>query len=389
MKLNAAYVLLGTFAVLVIGAIIILSTRPADLGPMDTNLLAKNPMPVIRDQSIIPDMKSNLPVLAEAMPDFLGISAWWNTTDNKPLTKEDLKGKVVMVDFWTYSCINCIRTQPFMRKIWDTYKDDGLVIIGVHTPEFAFEKVPSNVEGAIRKAKLEYPIALDADYGTWTAYRNRYWPAAYFFDRQGRLRFTHFGEGEYEEQENVIRKLLVEGGQLTDQPTGVDPTPNFNLTKTPETYFGSLRFERLQNTDEYKSDREVRYTLKPAPMNGWSLGGLWKITPEYSAGLEAGSRFRMRVESDAMHLVLGSMDGEKRVRVMTDGKETETITVKDKQLYTVAEFPEGGEHLVELELIDGSVEFYAATFGMIVAVCSPQQLALHATLGLNGSSCTP
>lgn len=389
MKLNAAIVLFGTFAVLVIGAIIILSTRPAELGPMDANLLANNPMPVIRDQSIVPNMESNLPVLAAAMPDFQGISKWWNTENGEPLTASDLRGKVVMVDFWTYSCINCIRTQPFMRKVWETYKDDGLVIVGVHTPEFAFEKVPANVEEAIRKAKLEYPIALDAEFATWNAYGNRYWPAAYFFDRQGRLRFTHFGEGEYDEQEQVIRQLLQEGGQLADQPTGIDPTPKFNLTKTHETYFGSLRFKNLENLDQYRPDGVVEYQLRDVTSDHWSLGGAWKITPEYAVGLKAGSRFRMSVESDAMHLVLGSMDGEKRVQIRVDGKVKETILVKEKQLYTIANFPEAGRHLVELELLDDGVEFYAATFGMIVSVCSPDLLALHSQLGLKGEICKP
>lgn len=386
---KTAYILLGIPGLLIVGAVVLLSFKPADLGPMNDNVIANNPMPIIRDTSISGSPVSNLPVLAAAMPEFQGISRWWNTTEDKPLTKEDLEGKVVMVDFWTYSCINCIRTQPFMRKIWETYKDDGLVIVGIHTPEFAFEKDPENVGEAIKKAGLEYPIGLDDRYATWNAFSNRYWPAAYVFDRQGRLRFTHFGEGDYEKQEQVIRELLTEGGRLADEATGIDPTPNFQLTKTHETYFGFQRSERFQNVDQFKADTNVRYALRDVPADAWSLGGFWKITSEYAAGLEAGSRFRMNMESDAMHLVLGSMDGEKRVRILVDGDAKETIIVKDKQLYTIANFPEGGRHIVELELLDGDVEFYAATFGMIVSVCSPNLLALHSDLDLKGDICKP
>ncbi|MCC7522456.1 redoxin domain-containing protein [Candidatus Uhrbacteria bacterium] len=334
--------------------------------------------------------KSRLPILADAMPPFQGISRWWNTDNNEALTPEKLRGKVVMIDFWTYSCINCIRTQPFMRKIWETYKDDGLVIVGVHTPEFAFEKVPENVEQALKKAELEYPIALDAEYKTWNAYGNRYWPAAYIFDREGRLRFTHFGEGEYAEQEDVIRELLSEGTVLTDEPTGSNPVPDFKKTITHETYFGTGRFENFANRDELRPDQAHAYTLRETQRDQWSIGGQWKLTPEYAAGLSAGSKFRMNVESDAMHLVLGSMNGSQRIRINIDGKTVETITVTDKALYTVAKFPEAGRHTVEIELLDGTVEFYAATFGMIMSnACDLGRLAVNQEFDLGGNSCTP
>ena len=367
----AVWILLGSFTILIIGAVALLSLKPADLAPMNPTVV-KDVIP----QAVVPGM-SDLPILATGIPEFQGISKWWNTTDGKPLTPEGLKGKVVLIDFWTYSCINCIRTQPFMREIWNKYKDDGLVIIGVHTPEFAFEKVPANVEAAIKKAQLEYPIALDAEYATWNAYSNRYWPAGYFFDRQGRLRHFHFGEGDYEKQEEVIRELLAEETTLTDAPTRAT-TPNFNLTKTHETYFGSSRLSFLANP-EYKAGAEVEYVMVGTTPDQWSLDGLWKITPEYAASLRNGNRFRMNVESNAMHLVLGSMDGAKLIRILIDGKDptaaqrssmmlvggkgTEAkIEVREKQLYTVARFPEGGRHTVEIEFPAG-LEMYAATFG--------------------------
>jgi len=351
---------------------------------LDTYLLAKLPSSPFVDSLFMPDVNqaptqssstvitsgsasgtpSNLPVLADHMPEFQGIWQWWNTENNQPLTPESLKGKVVLVDFWTYSCINCIRTQPFLKKIYDTYKDDGLVIVGVHTPEFAFEKVPANVSDAIQKAGLTYPIALDADYGTWNAYANHYWPAGYFFDRQGRLRFTHFGEGNYDEQEQVIRDLLAEGAPLTDKPTGLDVTPNFALTETPETYFGSARTERFQNVSEYIDGQAQTFHLQNTTDDTWSIGGQWKITPEYAGSMDAGNHFRMNIQSNAMYLVLGSMDGAtKRIKVMADGKEIDPIQVKDRQLYTIAKFPNGGRHTIDLEMQDAGVEFYAATFG--------------------------
>ncbi|HVM90686.1 MAG TPA: cytochrome c biogenesis protein CcdA, partial [Verrucomicrobiae bacterium] len=333
---------------------------------LDTILLSKLPsspfvdslspstMPMPSLSNISPSgTPSNLPVLANSMPPFQGISQWWNTENGQPLTPDQLKGKVVLVDFWTYSCINCIRTQPFLKKIWDTYKDDGLVIVGVHTPEFAFEKVPANLDEAIKKAGLTYPIALDADYSTWNAYGNQYWPAGYFFDRQGRLRFTHFGEGNYDEQEQVIRDLLAEGGPVMDQPTGLDVTPNFALTETPETYFGSARAERFTQDFEHVAADQ------------WSTKGDWNVTPEYDASNKAGNAFRMNVQSNAMYLVLGSADGKpKKVVIKADGNTLSgEVTVTDRQLYPVAEFPNGGRHDVVVEVVDPGVEFYAATFG--------------------------
>jgi cytochrome c biogenesis protein CcdA/thiol-disulfide isomerase/thioredoxin len=354
----------------VFGVIIILAAI-GFVTHFDTYLLAKLPSSPFVDTLFAPDLMpvtsqnpsssmttstggvaSDLPVITDHMPEFQGISQWWNTENNQPLTPASLKGKVVLVDFWTYSCINCIRTQPFLKKIYDTYKDDGLVIVGVHTPEFAFEKVPTNVQDAITKAGLTYPIALDADYGTWNAYANHYWPAGYFFDRQGRLRFTHFGEGNYDEQEQVIRDLLAEGAPVMDKPTGLDVTPNFALTETPETYFGSARAERFTpNFDSVGSDQ-------------WSTSGSWKVTDEYDSSLDAGNKFRMNIQSNAMYLVLGSMDGgAKRIKIMADGKDIEPITVSNRQLYTIAKFPQGGRHVIDLEMLDPGVEFYAATFG--------------------------
>jgi thiol-disulfide isomerase/thioredoxin len=314
------------------------------------------------------------------MPDFVGISRWWNTPGDTQLTPEDLKGKVVLVDFWTYSCINCIRTQPVLRAWWKAYEDKGLVIVGVHTPEFAFEKDAGNVEKALRKADLRYPIALDADYGTWNTYANRYWPAAYLFDRQGRLRYTHFGEGEYDVTEGAIRELLAEGGMALEQPTGADSTPNMEMIKTAETYFGSARIRGLENLDEFKAGEPVTYTIRQPKPNFWSVGGQWSFEEERAVALGTKTTFRMNVNANAAHIVLGSTDGKaKYVQVLIDGitptdeqltddlKRTHyggaEILVQGMDLYRVARFPEGGEHTIELTFQDANVALYAATFG--------------------------
>jgi cytochrome c biogenesis protein CcdA/thiol-disulfide isomerase/thioredoxin len=349
-KIFGVIIILGAIGFVTHLDTILLANLPTS--PFVDMILPSSNMPMPASSATTTGTPSDLPVLAPAMPPFLGISQWWNTENGQPLTPENLKGKVVLVDFWTYSCINCIRTQPFLKKIWDTYKNDGLVIVGVHTPEFAFEKVPANVDEAIKKAGLTYPIALDADYSTWNAYGNQYWPAGYFFDRQGRLRFTHFGEGNYDEQEQVIRELLAESKPLTEQPTGLDVTPNFALTETPETYFGSARAERFtQNFDNVGEDQ-------------WSTQGDWNVTSEYAASLAAGNRFRMNVQSNAMYLVLGAMDGgAKHLKITADGKALDPVTVTNRQLYTIAEFPNGGRHTIDVEIDDPGVEFYAATFG--------------------------
>jgi thiol-disulfide isomerase/thioredoxin len=325
---------------------------------------------------------SSLPILSEPftqLPAFQGLTRWWNTPGEKPLTLEDLKGKVVLVDFWTYSCINCIRTQPVLRAWWDAYKGQDFVLIGIHTPEFAFEKVPKNVDAAIKKANLTFPIALDPEYATWNQFANHYWPAKYYFDRQGRLRFTHFGEGDYDTQEQVIRALLAEGKPVDAAPTHVTSQPTFTSGQTPETYFGYFRADAFTNQGEAVRENRHQYTLKAPGRDGWSVGGAWTWREEHMAAEEATDAFRMNVQANAFHLVLGSMDGPKKIKVLIDGKNpspnqltddtvassdgTVTLTVSDKTLYRIARFPDAGRHTVELELIDGGVEFYAATFG--------------------------
>jgi cytochrome c biogenesis protein CcdA/thiol-disulfide isomerase/thioredoxin len=290
-------------------------------------------------------------------PEFREVTAWLNS---KPLSLASLRGKVVLLDFWTYSCINCLRTLPYLRS-WDSaYRDDGLVVVGVHTPEFAFERDRGNVESAIERLSIRYPVALDNEYGTWTAWANRYWPASYFIDRRGHVRFAHFGEGAYAEKEDVIRQLLAEprlgrpvaGSVEAETPAGVE---------TPETYLG---YERLANLhgSQVVPEREARYRLPASlPTNGVAYGGRWTVQAErIVAGADA--RLRLRYHARKVHLVLGASADHKSVQVVVDGKRRRTVRVTDHKLYTLASFLQPGDHLLELRFEPGT-EAYAFTFG--------------------------
>jgi cytochrome c biogenesis protein CcdA/thiol-disulfide isomerase/thioredoxin len=306
---------------------------------------------------------AELPVLSNTRPPFTGITQWWNTPGNQPLSAADLKGKVVLIDFWTYSCINCIRTQPVLKAWWNAYAQDGLVIIGVHTPEFSFEKDPTNVAKAIADAGLTYPIALDAEFGTWKAYDNSYWPAEYLYDRQGRLRHVHFGEGAYDETEAAIRALLEDGGSVVNAPmTGIDTTPNVMATQTGETYFGLARQENFVGAALRTTPGQTVFNLKDVGRGGWSLGGSWEMRPDRIIARSADATLRMRVHSDAMYVVAGATNPTP-IRVSVDGYPPMTITVQEQKLYQVAKWERGGEHLVEITADAPGLELYTATFG--------------------------
>ena len=217
---------------------------------------------------------SNLPVYAAA-PDFAGISHWLNTPGDKPLTIAGLRGKVVLIDFWTYSCINCLRTLPHLRAWYAAYHKDGLDIVGVHTPEFAFEHVLSNVEAAVKRNHVTWPVALDNDYGTWNAWSNEYWPADYLVDQQGNVRAYSFGEGDYAKTEDDIRQLLgLHQGRMTDV-ANLTPTE----LQTPETYLGPERLDRSRYVgSRLVLNRAATYRLaKTVPQNDISYGGTWTL----------------------------------------------------------------------------------------------------------------
>jgi cytochrome c biogenesis protein CcdA/thiol-disulfide isomerase/thioredoxin len=310
-------------------------------------------------KSQLADMRhhSKLPVYGEAPP-FAGISHWLNTPGNRPLTLAQLRGKVVLIDFMTYSCINCIRTFPHLKAWWATYKKAGLVIVGVHTPEFAFEHELGNVRGAMKRFGITYPVALDNDYGTWNAWSNQYWPAEYLIDAQGRVRHAHFGEGDYDGTESAIRDLLAERDSSLPKKSGIaDTTPTGQVT--PESYLGYSRLDRFTGSPLVR-DRFATYRFaRSLPQNDLSYSGLWRVENQrITAGL--GARLRLHFHARNVYLVLG---GKGTVNVLVDGKPVQTVAVHGiSRLYTLLSYPDIRDGILELRFSPG-VEGYAFTFG--------------------------
>jgi cytochrome c biogenesis protein CcdA/thiol-disulfide isomerase/thioredoxin len=277
---------------------------------------------------------------------------WINT---KPLTLKRLRGKVVLIDFWTYSCINCLRTLPHL-KAWDaTYRSKGLVIIGVHTPEFAFEHVASNVRAAVQRLGIRYPVVQDNRYKTWDNYANQYWPAEYLIDRTGRVRHTHFGEGEYPQTEALIRRLLAVKGKRAQQFPDVTPTGAL----TPESYLGYARIGNYTGTQIVPGSPAL-YTFAPAiPPSAYSYDGTWLVGSEKVAAIRD-ARLRLRFQAKNVYIVLG---GKGRVQVLIDGRHTKTLRVDSERLYTVrASDTYAPRALLELRFSPG-VQAYSFTFG--------------------------
>ncbi len=292
-----------------------------------------------------------------AAPDFMDISLWLNTPGGRPLSLERLRDKVVLVDFWTYSCINCLRTLPFV-KAWDeTYRKDGLVIVGVHSPEFAFERVSANVREAVSRLGIRYPVALDNEFGTWNAYSNQYWPAKYLLDRRGHVRFAHFGEGEYERTEGLIRRLLAERGMKLPRPVAKEPERR-RLAVTAESYLGYGRLGRYVGTP-VTPDVFASYRLpRSLDLDELAYGGSWRVAEErITAG--DGARLRLHFLARDVHLVLG---GRGTVQVYLDGVQRRSVRVAGSRLYTLLRQAETKEALLELRVSPG-VSAYAFTFG--------------------------
>jgi cytochrome c biogenesis protein CcdA/thiol-disulfide isomerase/thioredoxin len=292
-------------------------------------------------------------------PEFMGISRWFNTPEERPLSLASLRGRVVLVDIWTYSCINCLRTLPHLKGWYERYRRSGLEIVGVHSPEFAFERVPDNVEEAVASLEIEYPVALDNDFATWKAYDNQYWPAKYLIDRNGRVRYYHFGEGEYARTEEHIRTLLAERGASLPAraaPSG-DSTPRTLIT--PELYLGYHRATRFVGSAMLAPDRVSLYRLPPSlPESSFAFGGRWRVEGErvIAAGRDASLLLRFR--AGKVHLVLG---GRGRVEVDFRGRR-QTIRVTRDRLYTLLALPRVRNGLLALRFTPG-VAAYAFTFG--------------------------
>jgi cytochrome c biogenesis protein CcdA/thiol-disulfide isomerase/thioredoxin len=316
------------------------------------------------------------------LPPLDGAVQWLNSP---PLTVQALKGKVVLVDFWTYSCINCLRTLPYVKAWAEKYRDQGLVVIGVHAPEFAFERDVGNVTKAMKDLGINYPVAIDNDYKVWRAFNNEYWPAHYFADAQGRIRYHHFGEGDYAESERVIQQLLREAGAvkvadglIDADATGVQLAPDMSEVQSPETYVGFQRAEHFVPEAGLVPDKVAAYS-PPAELalNDWSLDGKWNVGSERATSSAPASRIVYRFHARDLHLVLGlGADGKPvRFKVLIDGKApgdahgTDVApdgsgSVNSQRLYQLIR-QSGGvtDRTFSIEFLDQGVSAYAFTFG--------------------------
>jgi cytochrome c biogenesis protein CcdA/thiol-disulfide isomerase/thioredoxin len=318
-----------------------------------------------------------------AFPSLSGATSWLNSP---PLTPEGLRGKVVLIDFWTYSCINCLRSLPYVKAWYEKYRDHGLVVIGVHSPEFAFEKDLGNVERAVGALGVTYPVALDNNFAIWQAFKNRYWPAHFFIDAMGRIRGHHFGEGDYDASEGIIRTLLVEAG-FTQLPapgmsalsaTGVQAAADERQVQSPETYVGYARAEHFSSPSGFAEDRLATYTAPPnLALNHWALQGDWTVGKEHATLGSAGGSVVFRFYARDLHLVLGpAADGRPvRFTVQLDGAtpaadhgmDTDAQgngTVHEQRLYQlIRQFKDVREHTFFIRFLDDGVQVYAFTFG--------------------------
>src|ERR1017187_2536746 len=307
-----------------------------------------------------------LPKLAELgpAPELAGLGPWYNSA---PLTLAELRGKVVLVDFWTYSCINCVRTLPHMRALWAKYHDQPFVIVGVHAPEFVFEKSPANVADAIKRHELGYPIAQDNDFGTWKAFNNHYWPAKYLIDAQGVIRYTHFGEGEDEAIDAAIRSLLAELGHKTGGGVLAAHTEAPDLRMSPETYLGSRGWTAFANRAGAPDARQHRYAA-PSHLaaDNFALVGDWQLLGDERQVLRSNTgEIRYRALAGQVNLVLGIELGSAPVvaEVSVDGMPAKQLSVDRHDLYNLFTGPYG-QHEIALRIRGKNLAAYAFTFGV-------------------------
>jgi thiol-disulfide isomerase/thioredoxin len=315
-------------------------------------------------------------------PAFGGVTEWLSS---QPLMTADLRGKVVLVQFWTYTCINWLRTLPYVRAWAEKYKDQGLMVIGAHTPEFAFEKDLANVRRAAGEMRVDYPIAIDNDYAVWRAFKNQYWPALYFIDARGRIRHHQFGEGEYERSERVIQQLLADAGNdrvsrtlVSVDAHGVEAAADWDSLKSTENYVGYERAENFASPGGAVSDKPHAYTA-PARLrlNQWALSGDWTVKKQGAALNQAGGRIAYRFHARDLHLVMGprARGTSVRFRAFIDGQPPSAAhgidvnddgvgAITEQRLYQlIRQHQPITDHLIEIEFLDPGVETFAFTFG--------------------------
>jgi thiol-disulfide isomerase/thioredoxin len=315
------------------------------------------------------------------MPELGGAVAWLNSAS---LNRESLRGKVVLVNFWTYSCINSLRELPYVQAWAAKYKDSGLIVIGVHAPEFGFEKEPTNVENAVRELGVAFPVPIDSDHRIWWAFGNEYWPADYFIDAKGRIRHHHFGEGEYDRCEHVIQELLRENGATGFATDSVRPSadgaeaPPSEDVRSPETYVGYARAEAFASPERVNEDAARIYTLPTRlSLNHWGLGGSWNVGAESAALQEAPGKIAFRFHSRDLHMVIGpSKDGKpSRFKVRLDsaapGEDHGVDSAADgagdvrqpRMYQLIRQKGPIRDRTFEIEFLDSGVHLFSFTFG--------------------------
>jgi thiol-disulfide isomerase/thioredoxin len=315
------------------------------------------------------------------MLELAGAVAWLNSA---PLSSESLRGKVVLVNFWTYSCINSLRELPYIRSWATKYKDAGLVVIGVHAPEFGFEKERANVENAVRELKITFPVPIDSDHRIWRAFRNEYWPADYFIDAKGRIRYHHYGEGEYDKSEHVIQELLRENGatrfdagMVRISADGAEAPPSDDV-RSPETYVGHARAEKFASPERLTRDSARIYSLPARPsLNQWGLGGSWNVGAESAVLQEAPGKIAFRFHSRDLHMVLAPSKNGKPVRFRVrlngagpgedhgvDSNTDGAGELRQPRMYQLIRQKGGArDRLFEIEFLDSGAEAFSFTFG--------------------------
>jgi len=316
-----------------------------------------------------------------AMPELTGAVAWLNSA---PLTRDSLRGKVVLVNFWTYSCINSLRELPYIKAWAAKYKDAGLVVVAVHAPEFGFEKERANVENAVRELKVTFPVPIDSDHRIWQAFRNGYWPADYFIDGKGRIRYHHYGEGEYDKSERVIQELLREigaggfdAGTVRISADGAEAPPSDDV-RSPETYVGYARAEKFASPERVARDAAKTYSVPPRPsLNQWGLGGSWNVGAESAVLQQAPGKIAFRFYSRDLHMVLAPSKNGKpvRFRVMLDGAAPGEDRGVDSNADGAGELRQPRmyqlirqkgrvrDRLFEIEFLDSGAQAFSFTFG--------------------------
>lgn len=290
------------------------------------------------------------------VPEFAGIDHWFNSP---PLSMAGLRGKVVLIDFWAYSCINCIRAMPHVQHLYETYKDKGLVVIGVHSPEFDFEHDPANVQAAIGQLGVTYPVAMDSRLATWNAWHNQFWPAEYLVDPDGHLIGHHYGEGGYDKMENAIRLLLGLDMQAPGNTAGLfHPGPG----DTPELHLGTTGQLGFGNS-ESSSEGTRRFSIPGAlALHKFALGGQWEITGQYARAIGGELELQLRFKAAKLYMV-ASAEHPIALEVTVDGKPQPAVTVQGSRLYTLFDSSDDGEHLLRLRIPQADLRVYSFTFG--------------------------